>query len=189
MPPIFSPFTLLLTMKIPPLFRCLGPLGAALLLAFLGGCASAPKARIFNLRIELGPALAGSSIQLDLVGANSVSDLPKWQTYSVSDYWQPGDPMRRDADKAVLRFGQGKETVQVFPDTDPIWNRWLRTGALYLVVLVDLPGLAADREGNADPRRLILPLDAHEWNRDVTTIELRVQESGIRLLTPKRIRK
>ena len=177
-------------MKMTNLSRILGVLGTVLLLAFLGGCSSSvPTARNFNLKIEIDPALAGSSIQLDIVGANAVSDLPKWQTYSVSDYWQPGDAMRRDSDKAVIHFGHGKETVQVFSGTNPIWDRWVRTGALYIVVLVDLPGLAADRDGNADPRRLILPLDTHEWPSDVTTIELRVQESGIRLLTPKSIRK
>lgn len=168
--------------SLPPL----GGLLALLLLGIIAGCTSTPVARNFNVRIEVDAALAASSVQLDLVGANAISDLPKWQTYSVSDYWQPGDPLRRDSDKAVLRFGPGKPTIQSFSGSDPIWNRWLRTGALYLVVLVDLPGIAADREGNADPRRLILPLDKAEWARGTETIELRVQESGIRLLTPKK---
>lgn len=174
-------------MKTNLISRC-GALAALFVVALLTGC-NTPTARNFNLRIEVDPALAGSSVQLDIIGANAVSDLPKWQTYSVSDYWQPGDPLRRDSDKTVLRFGQGKPTTQMFSSTDPIWNRWLGTGALYLVVLVDLPGLSADREGNADPRRLILPLDTREWRSGTDTIELRVQESGIRLLTPKRNRK
>lgn len=161
-------------------------LAALFVLGLLAGCNSAPVARNFNVRVEIDAALAASSVQLDLVGANAVSDLPKWQTYSVSDYWQPGDPMRRDSEKAVLRFGPGRPTVQTFSGGDPIWNRWLGTGALYLVVLVDLPGIAADRDGNADPRRLILPLNKAEWTRGIETIELRVQESGIRLLTPKK---
>ncbi len=155
-------------------------------LALVGGCNNVPTPRSYDLRIELDPALAASSIQLDIIGANALSDLPKLQTYSVTDYWQPGDPLRRDSEKAVLHFGQNKPTVQVFSGSDPLWNRWLNTGALYLVVMVDLPGIATDREGNADPRRLILPLDQREWPRDTTTIELRVQESGIRLLTPKK---
>lgn len=167
----------------------LAALAALLLFGLLAGCNSAPTPRNFNVRVEVDPVLAASSVQLDFVGANAVSDLPKWQTYSVSDYWQPGDPLRRDSEKAVLRFGPGKPSVQTFSGLDPIWNRWLGTGALYLVVLVDLPGIAADREGNADPRRLILPLDKAEWARGIETIELRVQESGIRLLTPKKTAK
>ena len=152
----------------------------------LAGCTNAPAPRSYDVRIEIDPALASSSIQLDIIGANAVSDLPKLQSYSVSEYWQPGDAMRRDSDKAILQFGQGKPAVQVFSGSDPLWSRWLGTGAMYIVVLVDLPGLSSDREGNADPRRLILPLDRREWPDDVTTLQLRVQESGIRLLTPKK---
>lgn len=148
------------------------------------GCSSAPKPTQYSLKIEIDGALASSSIQLDIVGANAVSDLPKWETYSVSEYWQPGNPMRRDADKVVLSFGEGKPTVQYFSSDNGAWQRWLNSGARYLVLVVDLPGIAADREGNADARRLILPLDKRKWPRGVDVLELRVQESGIRLLTP-----
>ncbi len=167
--------------------RCFNPLAvvvAGFVCSLLPGCASAPKAGAYSLKFELAPALVGSSIQIDLIGANPVSDLPKWQTTSVTEYWQPDNAQRRDADKGVLQFGPGKPNVQTFASTDPVWNRWLSTGATYLVVLVDLPGISADREGNADPRRLILPLDVKKWPSDVKALELRVQESGIRLLTP-----
>lgn len=160
----------------------------ALALAGIGllgiGCSSAPRPGSYSVKLELAPSLAGSSIQIDLVGANAVSDLPKWQTLSVTEYWQPHNAQRRDADKAVLQFGPGKSNVQTFSSSDPIWNRWLATGAMYLVVLVDLPGISTDREGNADPRRLILPLDVKKWPSDVKTLDLRIQESGVRLLTP-----
>lgn len=153
-------------------------------LLLVSGCASAPQASRYSLKFELAPSLVGSSIQIDLIGANAVSDLPKWQTASVTEYWQPDNPQRRDADKAVLQFGPGKDNVQIFSGNDAIWNRWITTGAMHLVVLVDLPGIAKDREGNADPRRLILPLDGKKWPSDIKTLDLRVQESGIRLLTP-----
>lgn len=166
-----------------PRFSLLAVLAAAIAL-LAAGCASGPQATAFNVKVELAPSLAGSSIQVDLIGANSVSDLPKWQTISVSDYWQPENAQRRDADKAVLQFGPGKANVQTFSSTDPVWQRWISTGAMHLVVLVDLTGISSDKEGNADPRRLILPLDVKKWPADVKTIELRLQESGIRLLTP-----
>ncbi len=159
--------------------------GVGLLLV---GCASQPKARSYGLRVELDPALAGSTIQVDIIGANDVADLPKWQTYSVTSYWQPGNPMRRNADKATLEFGLGKNTVQTFDSDDPRWKRWIDSGALHLVILADLPGVPEDQPGNADPRRLILPLDAHQWPRGVSTVELRIQESGIKLLTPMKAR-
>ncbi len=162
----------------------LGLLGLAAL--FFGGCASTPSPRSYDVSIELDPSLATGSVQLDIIGANGASDLPKLQSYPVSDYWQPGDRLRRDSDKVVFQFGQGKPPVQVFAITDPIWKRWLNTGALYLVVLVDLPGAAPELEGNADPRRLILPLDSREWPNAGKGLQLRIQASGIRLLTPKK---
>jgi hypothetical protein len=148
------------------------------------GCASTPKAKSYTIKIELDQALAGSSIQVDLIGANAVSDLPKWQSYSVSEYWQPGNAMRRNADKVVVAFGQGKNNIQFFDTKNPAWARWIAAGAMHLVVMVDLPGVGEDLAGSADPRRLILPLDAGQWPGNVTTVELLVQESGVRLLTP-----
>jgi hypothetical protein len=171
-------FTSALRLLVPSLFA------AALLLA--GGCASAPKARIFNVKVTLDPALAGSSLQVDLIGANPISDLPKYESYSVSDYWKPGDSLRHDATKAVLAFGQGRPMTQTLSSTDPIWKKWIATGAMHLVVLVDLPGIPADRAGNADPRRLILPLDGAQWKSKTDSLEILVQESGARLMTAKK---
>jgi hypothetical protein len=159
-----------------------------LLFIFSAGCSTLPRPRAYNIEIELDPALATGSNQVDLIGANS-ADLPKWSSYSMTDYWRADDAKRRDADKVVMRFGQGNRSVQTLLTIDPSWTRWEATGAQYLVVLLQLSGVTTDRDGNADPRRLILPLDRREWARGVTTIELRVQESGIRLMTPRKYRK
>lgn len=153
--------------------------------AVLAGCSSAPKPKAYAIQVDLDPALSGSSLQVDLIGANPVSDLPKFESYSVSEYWKPGDPLRRDASKFTLAFGEGRPTTQTLLSTDAVWQRWLRTGAQHLVVLVDLPGIPADRAGNADPRRLILPLDANRWGR-TNTLHILIQESGARLLTPQK---
>lgn len=158
--------------------------GAALL-AF-ASCASAPKPRNYAINVEVDPALAGISLQVDFIGANPVSDLPKLESYSVTEYWKPGDPLRRDAAKITLSFGQGRPTKQSVDLNNPLWTRWLRTGAQHLVVLVDLPGVSADRMGNADPRRLILPLDANKWKKKGGPLDILIQESGARLLTPQK---
>jgi len=165
--------------RLLPFVAALGLLAA--------GCASQPKARSYGLRIELDPDdpdFASTSIQVDIIGANEVADLPKWQNYSVTSYWIPGDLMRRGAVKATLEFGLGKSPVLTFDSSDPLWNRWISTGALHLVILADLPGITGDQPGNADPRRLILPLDRRKWPRGVSTIDIRIQASGIKLLTP-----
>ncbi len=180
-PPVFSPFHSKL-MKSP---RLLLILGLALLGGlFASGCATAPRSTSYNLTFELAPSLASTAVQVDLIGANTLSDLPKWQTISVTSYWQPDNVQRRDADKASLNFGPGEKAVQTFSSTDKVWSRWLSTGAMYLVVLVDLPGIATDRDGNADSRRLIIPLDVKKWPSGVTELKLQIQQSGVRLLTP-----
>jgi hypothetical protein len=178
-----------MTMKFSKLLALGVGVTSCLFFVALSGCASAPTPTNYSLKIELDQVLVGSSILMDVVGANAVSDLPKWESYSVSDYWQPGNPMRRDSDKVSLDFGDGKPTIQYFSSENPAWQRWLNSGARYVVMVVDLPGIAADRVGNADARRLILPLDKRQWPKGVDTLELRVQESGIRLLTPMKAAK
>ncbi|MGH7995387.1 MAG: hypothetical protein ACREFX_03445, partial [Opitutaceae bacterium] len=149
----------------------------------LGGCASAPQPRPYSVRVTLDNDLVGSSIEVDLVGVNTIADLPKWQNYSVTQYWQPQDTFRHDAHKYTMQFGPGTAKSFTLLSTDPIWKDWLGTGATNLVVMADLPEAAADQSGNADPRRLILPLDKHAWGSDVNTIDILVQESGLKLLT------
>jgi hypothetical protein len=166
-------------LTLPPCF-----LAAAL---FLASCATLPKPQAYNIKVTLDPAMIGNSFQVDLIGANKVSDLPKWESYSVNEYWQPENVVRRDARKATLEFGRGRPDTQVFASTDPRWSEWLATGALYLVVIADLPGSWTDRPGNADPRRVILPLDKVEWGKNTDTIEFRIQSSGVSLLTPKKL--
>jgi hypothetical protein len=150
-----------------------------------GGCATVPHPRAYAIRVTLDKPLVGSSVQVDLVGVNA-TDLPKWQNYSVTQYWQPDNPLRRDAQKYAMQFSINTPNTQVLLDNDPHWAEWLPTGASQLVIIADLPGVITDQAGNADPRRLILPLDRAAWGRDVNTIDILVQESGLRLMTPRK---
>lgn len=167
-----------------PIISFAASLFAAALL--LSGCGTKPEPRAYTVRVALDPTLAGSSIQVDIVGANELADLPQWRTYSVTEYWQPNNAFRRDARKVALEFGRGRPQAQVLAATDPRWSEWLRTGAAHLILVADLPGVTADAAGSADPRRLILPLDRNLWPRNTETIEVLVQESGLRLLTAQR---
>jgi hypothetical protein len=166
------------------LLRLLG-LACAALLALGATCGKpSPRPGRFSLKFTMDPALAGASIQVDIVGPNAISDLPRLETYSVSEYWKPGDPMRRDLPKTVLYFGPGHEAMQTLPASDPVWTNWLRAGASTVVIFADLPGTQADRPGASDPRRLIVPIDEHEWH-GVKTLEFMIQESGVRLVTAR----
>lgn len=160
-------------------------LATALAALFIAGCASSPKPVAHEIKITVDKTLENTSLQIDLIGANAVSDIPKWESYSVTEYWQPGNATRRDTDRITLDYGRGKPAAQTVPSTDAKWKRWLGTGASYLVVIADLPGVSSDRGGAADPRRLIIPLDVNAWKKDKKApLEILVQESGLRLLTP-----
>jgi len=156
----------------------------------LMGASCSPKSARpskFDLRFSVDAVLSGASIQVDVMGANTITDLPRLESYSVSEYWKPGNALRRDSAKAVLKFGPGLEAVQTLSSADPMWNTWLRTGAGVLVIFVDLPGTQSDRPGLADPRRLIVSIDQNEWGR-VRTLEFVIQESGVRLITARPIK-
>lgn len=147
----------------------------------VSGCTAIPMPAPHTIRVEIASALVGSSLQVDVIGVNSF-ELPKWQTYSVSRYWTPGDPLRRDAEKVTFRFAPGVALTLQLPADDSIWTRWLRSGTAYLVLLSDLPGAVSDQLGNDDPRRIVLPLDTRLWGN--LPIHILVEEKGLRVLTP-----
>ena len=167
---------------------CIISILASLLLAF-GGCASnTVKPRAFEVRLTLDPALAGMSLQVDLIGANTLADLPKWTTYSVTEYWQPDNPLRRDDSHLCAQFGRGLPAKLVVARDHPHWQTWLKSGVSHLVILADLPGVTSDQAGNADPRRLLIPLDKKLWNSK-DPLEIVIQTGGLKLLTKQKNKK
>jgi hypothetical protein len=147
---------------------------------------SSNKPKAYTINIGLDDMLAGMSLQVEVIGTNP-TDLSKWESLSVSQYWQPGNVQRRDANKVTYDFGRGKPATVSLPLSDPKWNQWLDGGATHLVILADLPTLAVDQPGNADSRRLVLPLGKDHWKE--STIDILVQESGVRLQTKENTQK
>ncbi len=138
-------------------------IGLLIMMFFLGGCETTPLPSPFDLTVNLGEELEGASMQVDLIGIPEEA-LPLYRTKSVSAYFEPGDTLRETATKHSLSFGRDSTPTQLFPATDPIWSQWIEgAGADYLIILADLPGLKEDRIGNADARRLILPLHKADW--------------------------
>jgi len=144
----------------------------------VGGCEH------FNVHVMLDKNDVGlkddkgalKSIEVHIV-AVSRTEFPRWETMSMTEYWEPGNPMRESAIKYVMTFGANSPIEQVLQKTDPIWAKWDERNAEQLLVLVFLPGIK-DKPGEADPRRLILPYDSSKWeNRywgnDTIKIELR----------------
>jgi hypothetical protein len=106
------------------------------------------------------------SIEVDIVGVGE-SENHLWETYSMTDYWSPGDRLRAEADKVVLKFGGGSPISQSLGSDNPVWIRWRRAGVTTILILADLPGAYSDLPGDTDPRRRVLPVKKTAANVEV----------------------
>src|SRR6267143_6159836 len=178
-------------MKISSLSRGFASLALISILAVcLSGCASCKPGvpggpQAYEVKVSLDPSLLQASVVVDVVGVNAVS-LPRWENYSMSQYWKAGDALRNDADKVTLSFVSGNSPTNRLARTDPKWTSWLAKGATHLLVLADLPGAPADKPGNQDARRYILPLGRCWWPNKTKTLTVQVHKSGPEILTPTR---
>ncbi len=152
---------------------------AALAALAFAGCNTNPFPDPYDIRVSLSDDLRGASIQVDAIGIPN-GELSKFRTKSVTDYWKPGDDDRVLATKKTLVFTRDTGLTQSIPSDDPLWNRWIQQyEAQYMVFLVDLPGLSQDMEGNADKRRLIIPLDKKLWEERPSVINVTVSMNGV----------
>lgn len=106
------------------------------------------------------------SVEVNLVGVNA-SEFPVWQGYSVTKYWTPDDSQRvtavRQQRARVFTFGEQPPFLHTLQKWDPIWDTWKGSGAMHLFVLSNYPRVASDVPGDADVRRVILPLSKRRW--------------------------
>ncbi len=171
-------------MKLSPK-RSLAPMTPVLLVIALVavGCGSTPKPKVRTWTIKI-TKVTPASIEVDLLGVNKSED-SYWRSVSVSKYWQPNSPLRREAESRAksTRFEGSREYV--LSKDDPIWAKWFGYGAYELMVIANLPGSFSD--GAADPRRLFVPLDKAQWPQAKDqTLELEISENQVRVLTPQR---
>ncbi len=151
-----------------------------------GGCGEGP----FDVEVSLAegdPKLKDEdgtvrSIEVNLVAVND-TEKPVWEQVSMSEYWEPGNAIRDSAAKHVMTFGQGFPKTQVLKKKNAIWRTWLRERqAKHLFILADLPWIQQDKPGDADPRRLILPLEVGKWEWylwGADTIKIQVSAGGL----------
>ncbi len=162
---------------------------ALFVLTFMGlmsvGCCSTTK---LNVTVSLDDAMRAKldnrKIEVDLVALNS-KQAERWETYSMTSYWQPGDQLRDSVDSYKMVFDPSNNTPQTLTIKDPHWDKWLAQGSsdkMQLYVLALLPGLYDDAPGDKDPRRQILPLASCRWSS--TNVQMTVQKTGIITTTP-----
>jgi hypothetical protein len=161
-----------------------------MLMAVYAGCSSCKPGKPgpigkYTISVSLDDSLKSSSVLVDLVGVNP-SGLPRWEAYDMGKYWREGDPMRHDADKVVLNFLSGQTLTNSLASTNLVWDRWKSQGVTHVLVLADINVRGESRPGNQDPRRQILSLDQCQWPKKTKALNVLVQRSGIKVLTPPR---
>lgn len=159
-------------------------LGVAVLAGW--GCSCDPTT--FDVRVSITPDLSREldvgPVEVDLVGISS-SDEAMWNGKRVSEYFSGSDRDRSAAIKTTMVFSRTDSSSKSLSRNDPIWKEWKAKGVSRLLVLADIPSLAAsDSEGVRDPRRRILPLESCRW--DGRAMEFEVASNGLRtVINPK----
>jgi hypothetical protein len=160
------------------------------LMTVFAGCSSCKPGQPgtigkYTIEVSLDDSLKSSSVLVDLVGVNP-SGLPRWEAYDMGKYWREGDPMRHDADKVVLNFVSGQTLTNSLSVTNAAWDRWKSQGVTHVLVLADINVRGESRPGNQDARRQILSLGECQWPKKTKVLNVLVQRSGIKVLTPVR---
>ena len=135
-----------------------------------------PSPQAYNLVLN---KTTSASIKVDLIGVSQI-EKHAWEGYDLDQYWAEGDSRRANADKLSVVLPTGQPLV-VRKD-DPHWQTWIRNGASELLVIADLPGQFTP--GPTDPRRIFIPLDKIAWNVKNDTLEIQVQDTLVRPITP-----
>ncbi len=162
-------------------------------LAVLAGCQGMGRFDVVvTLEREGFRRTAGTlpSIEVNIVGVND-AELREWAGRPLSQYWMPDDPQRVTAVRKgyayVMTFGEEQPTRQVLYRRHRVWSDWEAKASRQLFILSNFPRVVEDKEGDADVRRKILPLDklrwrGYFWGKRVIWIE--ITPSGLIVHTP-----
>jgi hypothetical protein len=168
-------------------------LALLLLLAGLVGCSGMGR---FDLDVTLDHQAFQAelstipSVEVNFVAVNR-TEFAVWHNYSINKYWMPEDPQRvsaaRQGQTGVVTFGEHPPFRQMISRTNPIWNVWRKKGSKHLIVMCNYPRTSEDKPGEADVRRIILPLEKQRWAGYFwgrRQIRFRVSPRGIDCQTP-----
>lgn len=142
---------------------------AALLMTPLWGCA-----RDFTVRLDAADKMGTPSVEVHIVGVRNAGEYRRWRDLSMSDYWAD---VKLDDKVKVMKFGEGLSNPQVLSTSDVMWkSKW--RGAKLLMVLSSFPP-SKDLPGDADARRLILPLKWRKWSGS-GPVPIVIRPTGVR---------
>jgi hypothetical protein len=149
-------------------------------LATVGCCDKKPVKYDITVSLDedMRKSLGDRKLEVHLVGISEKQN-ERWQTYSMTKYWQPGDTLPKSLPTHVMNFDPNKPQTQTLSQKDKIWDTWLNNGANRVYVLALLPGMISDAEGDKDPRRQILPLACYRWLKRDKNIQIIVQKTGL----------
>jgi hypothetical protein len=151
------------------------------------GCASGPapltRGKVVPWTVKITKAAEGS-IEVDLIGVSKSEDDYWRNAVRMGEYWEPNSRIRKavfDEKRAVTtRFESGSQFV--LSKDDPIWKKWSSYGTFELAVMAHLTGNFPNPA--ADPRRLFLKLGKNEWIAENNTLELKILDAQIFVVTP-----
>jgi hypothetical protein len=134
-----------------------------------------------KITVQASEDVCKKSIEIDLVGVNAF-EKDMWESMSMTDYWSlstenSAGKMRANSKDYRLTFGKGEAdcTIELSEKKDIIWKTWKKRNAEYILILADLTGRFEDQQGNADLRRLCLPLNKECWKGGKIVVNI---ESG-----------
>ena len=136
------------------------------------GCSQGVGMKAFDLTLNIDPDLRDSTVTVDVIGvsAGDMDEIPE----DRSDYW-PNEYFRQ-------RYNDDERVTQTFPasgeyhpmtigKSDPVWGRWKSSGALWLVVVADLPSQTPFWKDE-------ITLDRREWANNQNTLSVWISRDG-----------
>jgi hypothetical protein len=156
-------------------------LGVLLAVLLIGGCKGVPMNRVATITADEN--VCQQSVEVHLVGVNRFKK-DQWENMSMTEYWQPNNQLRKSARAYthVIKYGKAP-CERTLSKKHAIRKVWKTRKAEFLFVLVDLPGIFEDAQGNADARRLRLPaLNSKEWGFQ-KEINIAINSSSIEAMT------
>ncbi len=130
------------------------------------------------------------SVEVNFIAVNR-TEYADWHNYSVNKYWMPDNPQRvsaaRQQQAGIITFGEQPPYRKMISRTNRIWNKWKSKGSMHLIAVCNYPRTSTDKPGDADVRRIILPLEKQRWAGYFwgrRRIIFHVSPRGINCLTP-----